>query len=99
AGKGTAGSVGSMGPGRQPQNQQASPRIAPSRHRLGPVFPVDVGAAFLLPNLSTMGNQARALRAGDDLLINLKEGVLTVDWHISSVQVRGCSLQASEIGT
>src|SRR5215831_19391022 len=99
AGKGTAGPVRSVGPRRQPQNQETRSRIAPSRHRLGPVLPIDVGATLFLPNLSTMGNQPRALRAGNDFLINLKERVLTGAWHISSVQARGCSLQASEIGT
>ena len=81
AGKGTACPVRSVGPRRQPQNQETSSRIAPSRHRLGPVLPIDVGATLFLPNFSTMGNQARTLRAGNDFLINLKERGLTGAWH------------------
>src|SRR5215467_9437636 len=99
AGKGTAGSVRSMRPRRQPQNQETRSRIAPSRHRLGPVLPIDVGATLLLPNFSTMRNQARALRAGNDFLINLKERVLTGDWHVSSVPVQPAGKQYLVFGT
>src|SRR5262249_856148 len=73
AGEGTAGTVGTVGPRREPQNQQACLRVAPSRNRLSPVVPIEVGTALFLADLATVRDQPRTARASNDFLIQLGE--------------------------
>src|SRR5262249_13149006 len=72
-GKGAAGAVGSVGAGSEAEDQQASVRIAEAGNRPGPVIPLEIGAALFLPDLSAVGDEARAAGAGDNLRVQAEQ--------------------------
>ena len=63
------GTVRSMSCGSEPQNQQLGLGITKSWNRLAPVFPSAIGAALFARDLLAILYQARALGAGDNLIV------------------------------
>jgi hypothetical protein len=62
----TARTVRSMGAGGEAQNENARPGVAEARHRLAPIFPVEVGAALDGCDVRAVVAQTRAAAAGDN---------------------------------
>ena len=58
-----------MRSGRQAQYDDPRLWIAPSWHRLGPVFLVPIGPPLLPSDLLSMGDQSGTPRAGHDLAV------------------------------
>ena len=69
AGEHAAGAIRAVRSGRQPDEQQPRAGIAKSRHRLGPIIPIAIGAALHASHFGAIGNQPRAAHAGDDFAI------------------------------
>jgi hypothetical protein len=69
AGERAAGTVRSVGAGREAQNQHARMGIAERRNRPAPVLPISVGAATDAGYLRAVGAQPRTSFAGDDTCI------------------------------
>src|SRR5437879_3583186 len=58
---------------RESEEEHTRLGVAESRHRLGPVFPIAIGALLLLSDLLAVRDQPRTARASDDILIELGE--------------------------
>lgn len=72
----TSGPIGPVSGGSEPQDQQPCVRVAEGGHRFAPIVPFQISAALHARHLPAMRNQARALLACDDLLLqNLQLGV------------------------
>ena len=67
-------SIRSMGGRRQTHNEQTRLPIPKIGHRLAPVIPLGVGAAFLAGNVATMVDQPRATLTSNDVLVQLARG-------------------------
>lgn len=69
AGEGTASTVGTVGSGGEAENEDTGIGIAKGGDGLAPVVVVAVGAALLAGDLLAVGDEARALGAGDDFAV------------------------------
>jgi hypothetical protein len=73
AGEGSAGTVGTVGPGGEAEDEDSGPGVAKARDGAGPVGLIDIGAAFGLADSAAVFAEARAALAGDDGSMNLLE--------------------------
>ena len=89
SGERPSGAVGAMRARRQAQDQNPGLGIAESRHRLAPVFPVEIGAAFFAGDLLPVLDQTRTESAGDNFAFKDVERVP----HVDSVQELEAKLQ------
>jgi len=64
-------SVAAMRRGRKPQDQQLRARIAKSRNRFAPIFPIAKRPPLFAPNFFAIFHQPRTLPALNDLLVQL----------------------------
>src|ERR1019366_8710903 len=71
--KGTAGTVGAVGPRRQSQHQHAGLGIAEPRYWPRPIFAIAIGTAPLTANLLAIGYQTRTLGAVHNFFIQYGE--------------------------
>ena len=69
AGKGPTGAIGSVSARSQAHDKDARIAIAETGNGLSPVIPVTIGAALFPGHLLAMGDQARTLRARDDVAV------------------------------
>src|SRR5260370_2317504 len=86
---------------RKAKDQKAGSGVPESSHRLGPIFPAEIGTAFFPPDLLAIGDQSRAARAGDDLLIELDQAGrgrarLACAWLKDQVGVDGAGSHLAE---
>ena len=75
---GTTRAIGAVSGGREADKQQASRRIAETRHRPAPVGVVAIGPAFIAGNLPTICTKARTALASDNRVVNCHETVVNV---------------------
>ena len=74
AGERAASAVGSVGAGGETEDEDAGAGVAKAGNGTAPVGLVLVGAAFGLGDATAIGSEAGAAFAGDDGLVNLREG-------------------------
>ena len=75
AGEHPPGAIGPVRPGREPEHEQAGPRVAEARHRLAPVLAVAVGGPLLAGHALAPGDEARTGPTGDDVPLDGGEGI------------------------
>ena len=68
-----AGAIAAVGGGGEPENQESRVRIAETGDGFAPVGPIAKGATFFLRNFFAVDDEARALAAGHDFLIENSE--------------------------
>src|SRR3954464_4319546 len=69
AGEHAAGAIGAVRTGREAEDQHLSIDVAETRHGLGPVFPIEIGATLNGANLAAMIDEPGTLRASGDVAI------------------------------
>lgn len=78
----TAGAIGSMGTGSEPQKQNSGARISEARDRARPVGLVDVGSAASFADRDAEGAETWTALAKNDLLLDLLQlSRLGDEWH------------------
>ena len=75
SGEDAAGAIASVSGGREAQDEKLGAWIAEAGDRLAPVLGGGEGAALFAGDLLAIGDQARALAAGDDFGVQLHERV------------------------
>jgi hypothetical protein len=73
AGEGAAGAIGSVGAGREAEDEDSGAGVAKAGDRPGPIDLVLIGTAFGFADAATVGAKAGAALAGDDGFMNLLE--------------------------